>query len=70
MLEPRISVSDALCCIMNQLPLTGVHVMQSEVRFKQYGLKSIEVMDNGSGIAEKYHDSIGMSKILYIGVFG
>lgn len=31
----------------------------SEVRFKQYGVKSIEVVDNGSGIAEKDHESIG-----------
>lgn len=31
-----------------------------DVRFKQYGLTSIEVVDNGSGIAEKDHDSIGM----------
>jgi DNA mismatch repair protein PMS2 len=30
-----------------------------EVRFKQYGLTSIEIIDNGSGIAEEDHDSIG-----------
>jgi len=33
---------------------------QEEVKFKQYGLDSIEVVDNGSGIDEKDHDSIGM----------
>ncbi|RDB21677.1 Mismatch repair endonuclease PMS2 [Hypsizygus marmoreus] len=31
-----------------------------EVRFKQYGLKSIEVIDNGCGIAEQDHDSIAL----------
>ncbi|KAF5368077.1 hypothetical protein D9758_004384 [Tetrapyrgos nigripes] len=31
-----------------------------EVRFKNYGLNSIEVIDNGGGIAESDHDSIGM----------
>ncbi|KAG5635395.1 hypothetical protein H0H81_011417 [Sphagnurus paluster] len=31
-----------------------------EVRFRQYGLKSIEVIDNGSGVAEEYHDSLAL----------
>ncbi|XP_006456424.1 hypothetical protein AGABI2DRAFT_122323 [Agaricus bisporus var. bisporus H97] len=31
-----------------------------DVRFKQYGLTSIEVVDNGSGIAEKDHEVIGL----------
>ncbi|KAG6901142.1 hypothetical protein C0995_016557 [Termitomyces sp. Mi166 len=31
-----------------------------EVRFKKHGLMSIEVIDNGSGIPEQYHDSIAL----------
>ncbi|KAG6857450.1 hypothetical protein H0H87_003517 [Tephrocybe sp. NHM501043] len=31
-----------------------------EVRFKQHGLKNVEVIDNGSGIPEDYHDSIAL----------
>ncbi|KAH0579376.1 hypothetical protein H2248_003513 [Termitomyces sp. 'cryptogamus'] len=31
-----------------------------EVRFKQHGLKSIEVIDNGFGIPEQYHDSVAL----------
>ena len=31
-----------------------------EVRFKEYGVSSVEVIDNGTGIAECDHDSIGL----------
>ncbi|KIJ97475.1 hypothetical protein K443DRAFT_133840 [Laccaria amethystina LaAM-08-1] len=31
-----------------------------EVRFKQYGLKSVEIIDNGSGIPEEDYDSIAL----------
>lgn len=31
-----------------------------EVRFKQYGLKSVEVIDNGSGIPEEDYDSVAL----------
>lgn len=33
-----------------------------EVRFKNYGLDSIEVQDNGSGIAPEDYDTIGAWK--------
>ncbi|KAF9023444.1 hypothetical protein BDZ89DRAFT_1136751 [Hymenopellis radicata] len=32
---------------------------ETEIRFKQYGVKGVEVVDNGSGIAEADWDSIG-----------
>jgi len=35
--------------------------LDTEVRFKEYGVKSVEVVDNGSGIAEEDYDSIGES---------
>lgn len=41
---------------------------QEEVKFKQYGLDSIEVVDNGSGIDERDHDSIGMCLMLLRGL--
>jgi DNA mismatch repair protein PMS2 len=31
----------------------------TEVRFKDYGLKTLEVIDNGSGIAPENYESIG-----------
>lgn len=30
-----------------------------EIRFKEYGLRSIEVIDNGSGISRENYESIG-----------
>ena len=35
----------------------------SEVRFKDYGLESFEVIDNGSGIRPDDYHSIGESSI-------
>ena len=30
-----------------------------EVRFKDYGLKTLEIVDNGSGITPENYESIG-----------
>ena len=35
-------------------------VFSVDVRFYKYGLNSVEVMDDGCGIAEEDHESIGM----------
>lgn len=35
--------------------------MSPEVRFKNYGLDSIEVIDNGTGIAPADYDAVGES---------
>lgn len=35
-----------------------------EVRFKEHGLESIEVVDNGCGIAAADYDSVGKYHIL------
>jgi DNA mismatch repair ATPase MutL len=35
-----------------------------EVRFKDYGLKILEVIDNGSGIALENYESIGKPSLL------
>jgi hypothetical protein len=41
---------------MNHLLMTF-----TEVRFKDHGLTSVEVIDNGSGIAPSDYDSVGLS---------
>ena len=35
-----------------------------EVRFKHYGLKSVEIVDNGSGISESDYENIGLLRSL------
>lgn len=37
----------------------AIFTASSEVRFKDYGLESFEVIDNGSGISPADYDSIG-----------
>jgi DNA mismatch repair protein PMS2 len=44
-------------------PSTALHSVP-EVRFHSHGLKTIEIVDNGSGIAPTDHDSIGPSIVL------
>lgn len=40
----------------------------TEIRFKEYGVQSLEVIDNGSGVAEADHDSIGAFSALIMSV--
>ena len=47
-------------CVSEYLPLIAHNV--PEVRFVQHGLKTIQVIDNGSGVAEDFHDNIGSSR--------
>jgi DNA mismatch repair protein PMS2 len=44
--------------LLHYTSLTGMNAF-SEVRFKEYGVKSIEVIDNGTGVSVEDYDSIG-----------
>jgi DNA mismatch repair protein PMS2 len=46
-------------CLFLSTYLTKIWPAAIEVRFKDYGLKSLEVIDNGSGIAPENYESIG-----------
>jgi DNA mismatch repair protein PMS2 len=37
-----------------------IHVLTTEVRFKEYGAESIEVIDNGTGISADNYDSLAL----------
>jgi hypothetical protein len=50
---PQISVSVAFS------ERRASNITSLEVRFKHYGLKSVEVVDNGSGISESDYENIG-----------
>jgi DNA mismatch repair protein PMS2 len=44
------------------------HATSIEIRFKSYGLESVEVIDNGDGISVENYESIGISsnnQVLY-----
>lgn len=43
----------------SHLPILPFSYGLVEVKFKQHGVNAVEVVDNGSGIPEKDHDSIG-----------
>lgn len=54
-----------MSCSWFQCSLTQC-VTCSEVRFKNYGLDSIEVIDNGTGIPPADYDAVGMSSLLHL----
>ena len=52
------STSIGMCPVLQRYKLRS-HMLITEVRFKNYGLESIEVIDNGSGIAEADYHAVG-----------
>ena len=51
-----------LCSVVKELVENSLDAGASslDIRFKNYGLESIEVQDNGSGIAPEDYETIGM----------
>lgn len=54
-------INDGLSSAVKELVENALdaHATSIEVRFKNYGLESVEVIDNGDGISPENHESIG-----------
>lgn len=39
----------------------------TEVRFKDHGVKSLEVIDNGSGISKENYEGLGKQRFVFFG---
>lgn len=61
-------INDGLSSAVKELVENALdaHATSVEVRFKNYGLESVEVTDNGDGISPESHESIGMPPPLQI----
>jgi DNA mismatch repair protein PMS2 len=60
-----------LCSVVKELVENSLDAQASslDIRFKNYGLESIEVQDNGSGIALEDHETIGMQTSNHLPVY-
>jgi DNA mismatch repair protein PMS2 len=60
-----------LCSVVKELVENSLDAEASslDVRFKNYGLESIEVQDNGSGIAPEDYETIGMQTSNHLPVY-
>ena len=54
-----MQVHPSSVCILKSASARIHPISRKDVRFQNYGLKSIEVVDNGTGIAPQDYDSIG-----------
>ena len=57
-------INDGLSSAVKELVENALdaHAMSMEIRFKNYGLDSVEVADNGDGISSENYESIGKNR--------